>query len=369
MDESKCLILAVDDNKENLLVVSNFLKDKGYQIALSTDAVNAYKILKNNRVDLILLDVIMPGEDGYSFCRRIKQEEEFKDIPVIFLTARVNMEDLVEGFNAGGSDYITKPFCREELLVRVKNHIDLSIAKRNLVEQANMILQINRTRDRMYSIISHDIKAPFANICMMISMIREGYLETDSDDFRDILKNLNYSTKETYTLLENLLHWTRTQTGNIEPHPERISLTEIIESSLGSSAANAEQKSIEFRTDIVTDLFIYVDSNMIRSVLRNLVSNALKFSYSNSNINITAKKDDGSVLISITDYGVGMDQDQIDQLFRENVFTTTLGTVNERGSGLGLHIVKDFTNRNGGSISVKSTKGKGTTFLLSFPAV
>lgn len=367
MSEVQSLILVVDDNKENLRVVSNLLKGRGYQIALSMNAENAYSVLQSNRVDLILLDVMMPGEDGYTFCRRIKLDEHLREIPVIFLTALTETSDLLEGFTAGGVDYITKPFRREELLARVKSHVELSQAKRNILEQAELIQQINRTRDRMYSVISHDIKSPFANISMMISMIADGYLEPDSDDFREIIENLNYSTKETYTLLENLLQWTRTQTGNLETHPETVSLYDLVENSMGFVSMNAEHKEITIEVTMDKELMVFADPNMIKSVIRNLLANAIKFTRIGGNIQISGSQTDQTVSFSIIDNGVGMSAEQLKNLFKENVFSTTAGTSNEKGSGLGLHLVYDFTRRNRGDIEVKSKEGEGTTFTISLP--
>ncbi|WP_052345155.1 response regulator [Alkaliflexus imshenetskii] len=122
-------ILVVDDNQENLKLVGNFLKEKGYKIALSTDGENALKILNNNRIDLILLDIMMPGMDGFELCAKIKAENDLKNIPVIFLTARTDTDDIVKGFELGGVDYLTKPFRKEELYVRVNNHIQLKLLR------------------------------------------------------------------------------------------------------------------------------------------------------------------------------------------------------------------------------------------------
>lgn len=367
MSENKRSVLIVDDNKENLKVVSNYLKREGYEIALSLNAENAYSVLENHEIDLVLLDVMMPGEDGYTFCRRIKKEDRFKEIPVIFLTAMSDTENLVEGFKAGGVDYITKPFRKEELLARVKSHVELSKAKKSIIAQANLIQQINMTRDRMYSVISHDIKAPFANISMMISMISEGYLETDSEDFREILANLNYSTKETYALLENLLNWTRSQTGKLECVKEKVSLLDLVESSLSFIRLNAENKNISIDVAIDDNLMLNADPNMMKSVIRNLLSNAVKFTDRNGQIFLTGDRDsDGTVIFTIRDTGVGIPKDRLDTLFSRNIFVSSSGTSNEKGSGLGLHLVRDFSEANNGTVDVISEPDKGTTFILKF---
>jgi two-component system, sensor histidine kinase and response regulator len=126
-------ILVVDDNQENLKVISSFLKEKKYKIALATDGESAFKVLDNNKIDLILLDIMMPGMDGFEVCRILKDKTGTKDIPVIFLTARTETDDIVKGFQTGGVDYITKPFNKEELYARVNNHIQLKMVRDYLV--------------------------------------------------------------------------------------------------------------------------------------------------------------------------------------------------------------------------------------------
>jgi DNA-binding response OmpR family regulator len=130
----KINILVVDDNHENLKVVSSFLKEKKYNIALATDGENAFKVLAENKIDLILLDIMMPGMDGFEVCKILKEKAETKEIPVIFLTARTDTDDIVKGFQIGGVDYITKPFKKEELYARVNNHIQLKMIKDYLVK-------------------------------------------------------------------------------------------------------------------------------------------------------------------------------------------------------------------------------------------
>jgi two-component system, sensor histidine kinase and response regulator len=127
-------ILVVDDNQENLKVISSFLKEKSYRIALATDGESAFKVLESNNIDLVLLDVMMPGLDGFEVCRILKEKPETKDIPVIFLTARNETEDIVKGFQSGGVDYITKPFRKEELFARVNSHIQLKLVRDYLVK-------------------------------------------------------------------------------------------------------------------------------------------------------------------------------------------------------------------------------------------
>ena len=361
-------ILVVDDNKENLKVVSNFLKEIGYQIALSLGARDAMAILQENEIDLILLDIMMPDIDGLTLCKQIKADDRLKDIPVIFLTAKTDTSDLVEGFRAGGVDYITKPFQKEELIVRVRNHIELAYSRKQIIKQSEQILKINKTKDRLYSVIAHDIKSPFANITMLLTTVAEGYLEPGTDEYNEILQSINSSTKETYALLENLLQWTRSQTGDLDCTPEVIPLEDLVSRSIRFLKPNAIKKSIHLE-DILDDrLMIKADRNMMQSVFQNLIANAIKFTQEGGSVKVQAKKKQDQVVIRFIDTGVGMSEEMQKKLFVEGQHFSTQGTDSEKGSGLGLLIVQDFIKRNHGTLEIDSQPGKGTTFTVTLPA-
>lgn len=360
-------ILVVDDNKENLKVVSNFLKTEGYQIALSLNADDALNILKENKIDLILLDVMMPGTDGFSLCRMLKENPRLQDIPVIFLTAKTETSDLVEGFSVGGVDYITKPFQKEELIARVNNHISLAHAKSQMVKQAEEIRKINRTKDRLYSVIAHDIKSPFANISMLISTLAEGYLEPGSEEYTEILLDINNSTQETYSLLNNLLQWTRSQTGDLELSLEIIPVESLIATTLRLMKQQAAKKQIALTQKIDGNPTISADQNMIKSILQNLIGNAIKFTNPGGRISVNAYQQNTFICVEVEDNGLGIPEKNLKKLFVEEGQVTTRGTNDEKGSGLGLLLVKEFVQRHNGTIKVASKEGEGTIFTLSFP--
>jgi two-component system, sensor histidine kinase and response regulator len=361
-------ILVVDDNQDNLKVVSNFLKEMGYQIALSLGAQDAMKILLENEIDLILLDIMMPEVDGFTLCRQIKTEERLKDIPIIFLTARTDTADLVEGFKVGGVDYITKPFQKEELIVRVQNHIELAHSRKQILEQSKQILKINKTKDRLYSVIAHDIKSPFANITMLLSTVSEGYLEPGSEEYNEILQSINTSTKETYALLENLLQWTRSQTGDLECHPEPLPLEELFDRAIRFLKPNAIKKGIELSGALDESLLVKADRNMMQSVLQNIITNAIKFTHEGGKVELSGNRKNTHVVIKVTDTGVGMSEAMQKNLFVEGQHFSTHGTNSEKGSGLGLLLVQDFIKRNQGTLQIESKEGHGSTFTITLPA-
>ncbi len=366
-DKQRSSVLVVDDNKDNLKVVSNFLKNEGYQIALAINAEDAGKILEDTPIDLVLLDVMMPGTDGFAFCRQIKKKKRFADLPVIFLTAKTDTSDLVEGFEAGGVDYITKPFQKKELVARVNSHVELAIAKNRIREQAEEIKKINRTKDRLYSIIAHDIKSPFSNISMLISTLAEGYLEPGSEEYEEILQSINRSTQETYALLENLLQWTRSQTGDLEVDPEILNMKELANRAFRFSELNAKNKHIDLKMEMEDTLPVHADRNMMQSVIQNLVGNAIKFTPEGEKVTIKGEQEDEQVVIQVVDTGVGISEENMKKLFVDRGQLTTRGTNDEKGSGLGLLLVQTFVEQNGGKIEAKSKPGEGTTFTLTFP--
>ena len=187
MNQKKKTILIVDDNPMNLLLTSHVLENEGYATLTADDGRTALKELEKQTPSLILLDVMMPEMDGYEVCRLINANEEWTEIPIIFLTANAQTENLVEGFKAGGVDYITKPFKGEELLVRVKNHLELADSKK-------MIVEMNKSRDKLYSIIAHDIRSPLSGILQTVDAIDQGYFDPNSDDFRELIHHLKIKT-------------------------------------------------------------------------------------------------------------------------------------------------------------------------------
>lgn len=354
-------ILVVDDNQPNLKVVSSFLKIEGYNIALALDGFSALKVLDENRIDLILLDIMMPGMDGFETCRKMKQNEKLKEIPVIFLTAKNQTQDMVEGFKAGGVDYITKPFNRDELLIRVKNHLEISRSRKK-------ILDMNRTRDKLYSIIAHDIRSPLSGMALTINSITSGTIDVSGARFKEIMVQLKKSTHETLTLLDNLLEWTKFQEGAFSLKPRHTKLYPVACECLQLLKGNADNKNITIEQTIPENTEAFFDEVTIYTVFRNLLSNAIKFTPDHGKIFINADNEGDFVAIKIQDTGIGMSEANVKKIFEKNEPHVSPGTKHERGSGLGLYIVRDFVKQNQGKIKVESAEGKGTTIWVFLPA-
>jgi two-component system sensor histidine kinase/response regulator len=359
-DNNEKIILIIDDNPMNLLLTSKILEGFGYQTRTSESGQEGIEQIEREIPSLILLDISMPDMDGYEVCEEIKKNEKWAEIPIIFLTANTLTEDLVKGFQKGGVDYITKPFKSEELHVRVKTHLDLFDSK-------NEVLKMNKQRDKLYSIIAHDIRSPLSGILQTVDAIEQGYFDPTSEDFKEIIHHLKERTKETSTLLTSLLQWSRVKSDKFEMHPTESNVYVIVSSCIQLLNANAENKNISIHFDSDENAIAWCDEVSIHTVIRNLISNAIKFTNSNGTIWVRTKRSDCKLRIEIIDSGVGMAEETIKKIFEQNEHYTSTGTNNEQGTGLGLMIVKEFVEKNNGAIKVESVIGKGSTFVIELP--
>lgn len=353
-------ILIVDDNQINLQVVSSFLKELNYNIAISLDGFDAIKILKDTQIDLIVMDVMMPQMDGFETCKKIKEDDRLKDIPIIFLTAKNQTKDIVEGFQAGGVDYVSKPFNGEELKMRIKTHLELADAKQTIV-------QFHKTRDRIYSILAHDIRSPLASISMLLDGLAGKYIESSGPNFDKLITEISLSTKNTLTLIQNILEWTKTQSDTIALYPETIDMQMIVEKCVSLLALNFQEKKIQLHFSIPYKTEAFVDETTVSNIFRNLISNAIKFTNKGGNVSISSNETDEYVSIIIQDTGIGMPPQIIEKIFERDEHYTCRGTNNEKGTGLGLYMVKDFVKLNKGILKVESEIDKGTIFTISLP--
>jgi signal transduction histidine kinase len=361
-DNPRFKILIVDDVTRNIQLVASILKEVGYEIYYALDGPMALEQLKRETFDLILLDIMMPGMDGFEVCKKIKENPEYRDIPIIFLTAKADIESIKHGFKIGGVDYITKPFNREELLARVKTHLNIQQSRKELQS-------LNATRDRFFSIIAHDLKSPFNQLLGLSELIESLAAKSDDEEIRKMALLINESAKRGKDLLENLLDWSRNQTGSIGFNPTEIPLASLIGDMVEMTHYYAKQKSIEIKMDIPPDLVVTADENMLKTVIRNLLTNAIKFTGSKGTIQIGAAQEQDQVHIAVQDNGVGIKQEILPKLFRVDQNPTTKGTSEEKGTGLGLILCKEFVDIHGGKIWAESSPGEGSVFhvVLPFP--
>jgi len=270
------MILIVDDKKENLQVLGSILIKEKYQISVAKNGLEALKIVNKVKPDIILLDIMMPELDGFETCKRLKESGETKDIPIIFLTAKIETEDIVKGFELGAVDYITKPFNAKELLVRVNTHLDLKHAHEQIKKSEQLLREANAAKDRFFSIISYDLKDPFNTLIGFSQLLLSNYDKYPPDKIREIGQFLFNSTLQASNRLENLIQWSRSQTGIIKWNPKDIEIHRLIKKNIELLQDSAKKKNIRINHQNGEKLFLYADEGMINTIIRNLISNAIK---------------------------------------------------------------------------------------------
>lgn len=241
----------------------------------------------------------------------------------------------------------------------------LSIKNRQILDQTNELNKLITTKDKFFSILSHDLKGVIGGFLVQSSFLADDFKNLTADDVHDLILKMSQSSEQLYALLENLLEWSQSQTGSIKLNQQRFNLKSLTEEIILLFKAHLQEKNIKPIVEIDSDTDVFADINMISTVLRNLINNAIKFSYSNSYFTIAAQAQEKFVKISIKDQGVGIEEKNLQKLFKIDENFSSPGTNNEIGSGLGLVICKEFIHQNDGEISVDSKKGKGTTFSFT----
>lgn len=357
-------ILIVDDNSNNVKIIALTLRAFNYKLVIATNGQSAIDMVEKTRPDLVLMDVMMPGMDGYETCEKIKAKKENENIPVIFLTALSEKANIIRGFEVGGVDYITKPFNKEELISRVKTHLELKFTRDELQKNSNYLQSLNAVKDRMFSVIGHDLRSPLGSVKMTLEYLSETIEETSTEELKSTIDLLQKTTDEVFSLLENLLGWAKSQSGNLAITKEPIDLMDLGYKVYLLNKGNLKFKNIDFKLDIQPGTIVSADLNTITAVFRNLLSNAVKFTPNGGTISLLAKEVDDKILIEIKDSGVGIPPENLPKLFDSTKHFTTFGTNRESGSGLGLTLCFDFVKKNDGEIWAESTVGKGTSFFL-----
>lgn len=368
INPSEYKILIVDDVMSNVLLLKVLLTNEKFQIATASNGRQALDQVTKEKPDLVLLDVMMPDMSGFEVSQQLKANPETAEIPIIFLTALNSTADIVKGFQVGGNDFISKPFNKEELIIRVTHQISLIAAKRIIVAQTEELRKTIIGRDKLYSVIAHDLRSPMGSIKMVLNML---ILNLPSDtigpEMYELLTMANQTTEDVFSLLDNLLKWTKSQIGKLKVVYQDIDMVEVTEGVIEIFSMVAELKKISIRLETPSKLDVHADIDMIKTVIRNLLSNAIKFSNEETEILVTVQEHEDMAVVSVKDSGCGIDEENQKKLLHTDTHFSTFGTNNEEGSGLGLLLCQDFVIKNGGRLWFTSAKGEGSTFSFSIP--
>ena len=360
-------ILIVDDVVSNVLLLKILLTNEKYQVCTANCGNMAIEQAKAEKPDLILLDVMMPDITGFDAAQILKKDPETAHIPIIFLTALNNPSDLVHGFQVGANDFLTKPFNKEELVVRVFHQIKLVAATR-IIERQNAELRATiGNRDKMYSVIAHDLRSPMPSIRMVLNLVAASASpELIGQEMYDLLDKANKESEDVHDLLDNLLKWTKSQTGRLTVVRQDLDLNDIIPGVVDIFEMIAQNKHIKLNYQTsASSVIVTADNDMLKTVVRNFMSNAIKFTPENGSIDIILSTEGDYAKVSVRDHGVGIAPERLSSIFNKG--ETTYGTGGEEGSGLGLQLCQDFATKNGGNCTVESVLGEGSTFSVLVP--
>ena len=229
INPSEYTVLIVDDTIANVLLLKVLIGNQKYRIVTAGNGMEALQPVEIESPDLILLDIMMPGMNGYEVAEKLKADPQTQEIPIIFLTALNSTNDIVKGFKTGASDYISKPFNKEELLIRVTHQISLIAAKRLIASQMKELQSTIRGRDRLYSVIAHDLRSPMGSLKMIFNLLMAQLPpEKIGPEMYDMLSMANHTAEETFSLLDNLLKWTKSQIGRLKTVYQEIDMMEVI---------------------------------------------------------------------------------------------------------------------------------------------
>ncbi len=380
-------ILIVEDDSVISTDLKKTLWSLGYEVtAVARSGEQALRHVTDDRPDLVLMDIRLSGAmDGIEVASRIRANGH---IPVIYLTSHSNASLLERSRPTEPYGYLLKPYRKKELQATIEmalykhemecrleaanRQLAREIEERKLLENAlknseRQLRALNASKDTFFSIIAHDLRNPFNSLLGLTAFLVNAIEDYDKDRLKSFISRLHTSAEKVYALLNNLLEWSRLERGLLQPTPQRIELCRLILFAVEALAADAARKQITLVNRVPEGMAAYADLNMLITVVRNLVSNAVKFTGSGGTIAISARQTGNVVELDISDTGIGISADGLNKLFRIDAKYARKGTADEDGTGLGLLLCKELVEKNSGSIRVESEVGKGSTFTVTLP--
>lgn len=340
-------ILIADDTQKNVQVIGTVLRREGYQINVASNGEQAIELASKITPDLVLLDIMMPGGDGIETCKKLKEIEALKTVPILFISAKSELEDVLKGFRVGGSDYIAKPFNVQELVARVNTHLENKLY-RELIEQQNFQHQ------ELIHILCHDLTNPIVGIMGILELLEE---VESFEEAKNFFKYLNIGARNAYEIIELIRKMQVIEEKKISLELESLNLHDLVEESLNIIHIKAKDKKIKIEREIDKEHFVVVDkTSFINSILNNLLTNSIKFSYPGSRIEVSSFLENDKLILKVKDYGIGMNREHLETLFNVSKVISRRGTEGEIGTGYGMPLIQKFVHEYGGDISVLSSE-------------
>ncbi|MGV3522594.1 MAG: hybrid sensor histidine kinase/response regulator [Candidatus Sericytochromatia bacterium] len=362
------VILVIDDQAQNLQILSTTLRAAGYQVAAANSGPTALRILEKRLPDLILCDIMMPEMDGYAVCRQLKSQTATQDIPLIFLTAKTESEDILLGFEVGAVDYVTKPFNTGELLARVKTHTELKRARDTILTYTHQLESLNEEKNHFLGIAAHDLKNPLTTIMLsaeMVQLKRERIRPEDLDLYIGIIYK---DAERMLMIVSNLLDVNRIEAGRIPLRPELLEWEQFLQRLIKQYEMTAARKQITLRP-LMPEVppTLISDPHIVFQIADNLLSNAIKYSPPGRKVEMTIQPVEDRIEFAVCDQGPGLTTEDRTKLFQKFTRLSARPTGGENSTGLGLSIVKMLCELLQATIRCESEPGQGARFVVSFP--
>ncbi|ATC64968.1 hypothetical protein CMV30_13885 [Nibricoccus aquaticus] len=355
-------ILIVDDDSVNTIVVTGLLESHGYQVSQAGSGEEALLRIANEKPDLVLLDVTLPGIDGFKTSTEIKRTLGDEAPPVIFVTSRDSTDDIVAGFANSGVDYLTKPVSESEALARIHTHI----SNRNLIKQ---LAVANQRKNQVLGMAAHDIRNPLGSICGLTELMSDGAFGPVGSELLDCIKLINSESSNLLELVNQLLDVSSIEAGVLKINFAPGDLNALIVRSVYTARINASRKKTQILHQPKSgSTTLRIDEGKIRQVVDNLISNAVKYSPQGSTVKVTHTIAGGTHIISVEDEGPGIPESERHKLFKEFGTLSAKATGGEKSTGLGLAISRRIIEAHHGSITAENLSPRGSKFSFTLPA-
>ena len=363
-------ILTVDDDRVNLRILGGILRGEGYAVTEAASGEQAIEAYAKHSPDLVLLDVMMPGIDGFETCRRLRKIHGDQCAPVIFITAKSESDDVVEGLGAGGVDYLPKPFQPKEVLARIRSHLQNRILAEQREQLVAQLSKANAAKNKFLGMCAHDLRNPLASIRGLTEFLRDGAVGPLAPEQRDLVETIHGASQQMLELVNELLDVATIESGELKLRLARCDLADLITRSVALTNMEAARKQTVVTFDPRgTAPVAMLDSAKMRQVVDNLLSNAVKYSPPGSAITVTLHAADaaGQCGFAVQDQGPGIPDSERDKLFQDFSRLSAQPTGGEKSTGLGLAICRKIVEAHGGTITATNLPARGCEFRVLLP--
>lgn len=364
-------ILVVDDDRLNVRILRSILEKEGYELAEANSAETAIEAYDAFHPDLVLLDVVLPGMNGFDACRELRRRHGVQAAPVVFITAKQESNDIVEGFGAGGVDYVVKPFRQNEVVARIRTHLHMRALMDHQKSLVDQLSRANAAKNKFLGMAAHDLRNPLASIRGLAEFLADGTVGQLTPDQLELINMIHQASRGMVALVNDLLDVATIESGELKLDPQPVTLAELVEKSVALNALDATRKRTQlvFAQRPATAPTITLDADKIRQVVDNLLSNAIKYSPPGSLVRVSlAVEPDGTQIIGVRDQGPGIPDNERDRLFKDFSRLSTKPTGGEKSTGLGLAICRKIVEAHQGAIRADNHPEGGCEFRIFLPS-